>query len=127
MGDEFWREINNPLNSSNISRVKVNVCWQSPPPNFYKVNIDGAHNNWTRVSACGGLVLDSQGVFIKGFCGNLGVCSTLMAEFRALIHGVKMARSLHLDKVIFETDSSVVVNLVTKGPSSNHQIQFLLS
>lgn len=55
MGDDLWyqicaqvsdieREKGNPLNSTNVNRVKVDVCWKPPPHSSFKVNIDGAHN-----------------------------------------------------------------------------------
>lgn len=112
MGEEQWKhicyqvtdiekELNNPLNFTDTRRVRVNLSWQSPPTSFFKVNIDGAYNIWCGSSTCGGLIRDDKGTFVKGFYGNLGACSALIAEFKAPLHGIKVARSLGLEESYF--------------------------
>lgn len=76
--------------------------------------------------ACGGIIRDDKGTFIKGFYCKLGSCSPLIAEFRALLHGIEVTKCLALERVVFETDSTIVVNLISICSSINPQIQSLL-
>ena len=41
--------------------------WRPLEEDWVKVNVDGAHSTITSRSACGGLVRDSLGKFLKGF------------------------------------------------------------
>lgn len=59
------RKLTNLLISLMIKKVLVKVGWQPPPPSFLKVNVDGAHNNQSGASTCGGIIRDSNGSFVK--------------------------------------------------------------
>lgn len=72
MGNELWhlisakgsdieRETAQPPNFIDDIIVLFPVGWQPPPENFFKVNVDGAHNNQYGLSACGGINRDSNG------------------------------------------------------------------
>lgn len=75
---------------------------QYPPLGYPKVNLDGAHNKHTCMSTDGGIIrnADANGCFVPGFICNLGFCSALMAEMRALLNGTKVASNIALEKVI---------------------------
>lgn len=90
------------------------------------MNIDGAHNSYSYVSSCGGIVRDYKGQFVKGFLCNLSPYDALLAELHAFHLGLKVARDLALERVIFEIDSSVVVNIVARGSSTKLHIKSLL-
>lgn len=55
--------------------------------------------------ACGGLVRDANGVFIKGFYSRIGFGNAVCLD-------IKMARQLDIKWAIFELDSKMVVNTV---------------
>lgn len=96
----------------------IEVAWTPPPRNFYKINIDGSHQH-SGFSACGGLVRDSNGAFIHGFYCCLGAGNATWAKLWGLHLGVKLARELQLQNVLFEMDSLVVVNMVNAGRTEN--------
>lgn len=64
--------------------------------------------------------------FIKGFRCNLGSCNTVTRGLWGLFLGIKLARELSLPFVIFEMDSHVMVNLVSKGSTHNVLVQLML-
>lgn len=76
--------------------------------------------------SCGGAIRDSNGCFRKGSICNIGSCSPLKAELFALLHGIQVARSLSISKVVFETDSSQVVDSVLIGSISSSHLKYLL-
>lgn len=91
------------------SRV-VHVNWVAPPDGSFKLNTDGSHSQG--LSACGGLVRDSMGQFVRGFHCNLGATTSVSAELWGLVLGLRMARSLGILSLLVELDSKGVVNMV---------------
>lgn len=108
-------------------RVLAIVGWMPPPEGWFKINVDGAHNDFSRNSACGGIVRDDHGNFVKGFNCNISRRLPLATELKALLYGMKVARNLSLRKVIFESDSLVIVNMISSGfplsPKFNSQLE----
>lgn len=82
------------------SKQVVHIKWTPPPHNVFKLNTDEYHSQRTHFSACGGLIRNADGQFISGFYYNLGVSTSTVAEILGLIHGLRMGKSLHLDRVI---------------------------
>lgn len=78
------------------------------------------------MAACGGIIRNAKGEFIRGFSCNLGACSVLQAELLALLNDLRVARNLGLPKVIFETDSKAIINYVLRGSIINFQLKSLL-
>lgn len=108
------------------AKRQVMVSWTPPPPNAFKINVDGSHNSTQGCTACGGLIRDSCGNFGKGFYCNLGLSNPLWAEMWALLLGTRLARTLSLREVVFEMDSLTIVQTVNKGYSNVPYLQPLL-
>lgn len=73
-----------------------------------------------------GLCRDASGAFLRGFC-KPGPGNALHAEMNAaLLIGMKLVRYMGLMQVIFEVDSSVVVDLIKKKFSSFPPIKPLI-
>ena len=49
-----------------------------------------------------------------GFVCNLGFCNSLEAEIWGALEGLKMAWNMGLDKIILESDSTVLVELLNR-------------
>jgi hypothetical protein len=60
-------------------------------------------------STCGRLLRDSQGDLIHDFYYNLGHNNSLSVEMLSLVHVMSIALHLHLHRIIFETDYTLVV------------------
>lgn len=104
----------------------MDISWNSPQADFIKVNVDGSFRKGTGSTACGGLIRDSNGRMLRGFYSKLGTSNAVWAELSALHLGIKLARRLHLSKVVFEMDSEVAVHMVQTGSTSNLFLQPLL-
>lgn len=53
-------------------RREVLISWKPSPCNTHKVNVDGSHRSGHGNSACGGLIQDDSGRWVKGFYCNVG-------------------------------------------------------
>lgn len=49
-----------------IAKKRVHVGWKPPPVDFFKVNVNDAHNKHSGLSSCVGIIRDSNGIFVKG-------------------------------------------------------------
>lgn len=90
------------------------ASWQLPAQDQLKVNVDGSFNPTSGRSACRGIIRNTAGTFVKGFFCNLRRTNALWAEMCDLLHGLKLARQLALQKVSFEIDYASVFQMVDK-------------
>lgn len=58
-----------------------------------KINVDGSRKASTGLSACGGVVKDHMGQFVRAFPCRLGTCSATHAELWGLFYGLSLART----------------------------------
>lgn len=105
---------------------EVYIMWKPPPCRAYKVNVDGSHYHDRGSTACGGLIRNSDGIFVKGFYCNMGCSNPFWAEMWALLLGVRLAQSLALPEVLFELDSLSIVQTVKRGYSTVPALQPIL-
>lgn len=78
-----------------------------------KMNMDGAVKE-SRAAGCGGVVRDSGGSWVLGFCQNLGTPCPLMAEVQVIATAVKVVIDRNFPLVVIESDSSEAVRLVSR-------------
>lgn len=113
-------------NTDSLGLNVIKVCWSPPPDGCFKVNVDGSHINNPSSSACGGLIRDANGNFVKGFYSKVGSCNAVWAELWALRLGITLAHDLNLPWVMFEMDSKVVVEMVHKKDTHISFLKHLL-
>jgi len=77
-------------------------------------------------SACGGLLRDAHGGLIQSFYCNLGRNNSQGAEMWSLVHAMRIARHLRVDRVIFETDSNLVATAVLNSSTTISYLKPLL-
>jgi ribonuclease HI len=104
----------------------VAVSWKPPPDGWHKVNVDGSFNTISGSTACGGLIRNQHGIFLKGFYSKIGSSNAIWAEMWALRIGIRIAQNMSLPKVVFEMDSKVIVNMVTSRHTNNAYLSPLL-
>lgn len=94
------------------SWMQVIKCLLSgfPPSGVIALNVDGSHNSGG--SACGRLLRNSLGQFLRGFHCNLGLATSVLAELWGLVLGLRLARCMGIASLRVELDSMVVVNMV---------------
>lgn len=87
-----------------------------------KVNVDGAVSSMLHAS-CGGIFRDANGFWLKGFSWNLDVYAStnvFLTELMAVKLVVEAAMGQDLPRLIVETDSMDVVNLLNSQDVSVH-------
>ncbi|KAK8596929.1 hypothetical protein V6N12_065407 [Hibiscus sabdariffa] len=92
------------------------VKWCLPSVDSIKVNVDGDRRLHGVVASCGGIVRNSNGVWLDGFTKFIGKCSFLEAELWVVCQGLKCAMDMNVQKVIMESDSrEVICTLLGQG------------
>ena len=71
---------------------------------------------------CGGVIRDDKRDFIAGFFFQINNCFRLLAEIRAMLHGLKLAWDEGLRQVVIESDSLEVVNMVQNHVGNLDQV-----
>ncbi|KAK8481820.1 hypothetical protein V6N11_032986 [Hibiscus sabdariffa] len=85
--------------------------WSPPPVGCLKINVDGTRRVVDGVASCGGVIRDSNGIWVDGFSKFIGRCSVLEAEFWAVFEGLCCAKSFNVSKVVVESDNRDVIDV----------------
>lgn len=88
------------------------ILWTPPGMGWVKVNVDGAVSTTSRVAGCGGICRDHTGNWLAGFACAIGQCTVLEAEQLAMIRGADVAWEKGYRKVILESDSKTLVEML---------------
>ena len=105
--------VNNSHMSQQPRRKEIFIGWQPPPWPWYKLNTDGSiRNSWD--AGAGGVIRDSVGHWISGFCMNIGECSVVMAELWGLYQGLILAWDAGIKRLLVEVDSLCVSQMISK-------------
>ncbi|GAU32767.1 hypothetical protein TSUD_323350 [Trifolium subterraneum] len=91
----------------------VYIGWKKPQDGRVKLNCDGACKELGETAGCGGLFRVSDGRSIKGFSRKIGACDALHAEMWGMYLGMDIAWMDGLSHLIVESDSKVLINMVT--------------
>ena len=68
------------------------------------------------------MIRDDKEDFIAGFFFQINNCFRLLAEIRAMLHGLKLAWDRGFRKVVIESDSIEAVNMVQKHVGDLDQV-----
>ncbi|KAK6115002.1 hypothetical protein DH2020_007271 [Rehmannia glutinosa] len=94
----------------------IKVTWRVPDMGWFKLNIDGASRGNPGLAGCGGVIRDTQATIIAGFSTFIDVASNVQAELRAILLGLELCQSLHLENIWIETDSLTSIQLLANPP-----------
>ena len=108
------------VNLQGTPSIDLNSKGRPPPPNWFKLNIDGAFSPLAGAGS-GGILRDSTGFAHGGFLINHSDVDSLAAELRALAGGLEFAWNKGIRKVIVETDASDVQHLLGLGDTNDHR------
>ena len=81
------------------------VRWESGSEGWITLNTDGAAKGNPGPAGAGGVLRGDQGEWIAGFSENLGYCSSVKAELRAVWRGLSLAKEMQARKVWLQLDS----------------------
>ncbi|KAF7832314.1 putative ribonuclease H protein At1g65750 family [Senna tora] len=99
--------------------------WKAPNEGWIKFNVDGSHCPHTDSSSCGGIARDNNGTWILGFAHRIGRSNSFQAEAWAVWSALRIAKDRNWPKVIIETDSFVVMQMIQQGCPNPHPLDFL--
>jgi len=97
-------------------RSKILIRWHSPPAGWTLLNTDGASKGNPGRAGGGGVLRGDKGEWICGFGESMRVCTTMKAEIKVVLRGLKIAKSLDITRLWVQVDSFNLVELL-KGES----------
>ena len=105
------------INTSHMSQLprrnEMFIGWQPPTWPWCKLNTDGSvRNSWD--AGAGGVIRDSPGNWISGFCMNIGECPVVMAELWGLYQGLVLAWDAGIKCLLVEVDSLCISQMISK-------------
>ena len=101
------------------TKSPINVRWNKPEMNWYKLNTDGSAIRNLGKTGGGGIIRDHNGGRISGFSKAIGIATSVEAELWALRDGLKICSSLNLLAVEIELDAKVVMDWVSENTTKN--------
>ncbi|KAF2323065.1 hypothetical protein GH714_033114 [Hevea brasiliensis] len=79
---------------------------------WLSLNTDGVVSGVDGLASDGGVIRDLNGQWIAGFVANFRKAYVEVAEFKALLEGLRLARSLGLKNVFVQSDNCSVVKSI---------------
>lgn len=98
-----------------LNETLPQIRWNPPDEGWVKVNSDVSVISDLGSASCGGLIRNSEGLWVGGFAKNIGDCDVLKAELWGIYEGLKLAWRLNCRKVMRESDSLCAINLISKN------------
>ncbi|GAU49093.1 hypothetical protein TSUD_137780 [Trifolium subterraneum] len=99
---------------SNRKSDTIYIGWKIPQEGWIKLNCDGSQNDRVGLAGRGGLLWDSNGKWIKGYSRKIGSCDALHAEMWGMYVGMNLAWSQRITHLHVESDSKVLIDMVTE-------------
>nr|POF06016.1 putative ribonuclease h protein [Quercus suber] len=97
--------------------ASIQVRWDKPPSNWFKLNTNGASCGNSGRAGGGGLIRNSTGEWVKGFARSIGSTTSIIAKFWALRDGLQLAIQLGVQYLEVELDAKVVLDVISFGNS----------
>ncbi|MCH89552.1 ribonuclease H protein [Trifolium medium] len=110
---------------------RKNNEWQTifmkrPREGWVKLNCDGTHKSSVNLSGCGGLLRDSSGVCLTSYAHKLGTCDALHVEMCGMYLSMDLAMRQEITHLQVDSDSKVLVDMVTGNCTINGNIPTLV-
>nr|ABD32321.2 Ribonuclease H [Medicago truncatula] len=129
----IWRFVQN-IEDCNLEHVHIGrklkeiiyIGWKRPREGLIKLNSDGACKDMGVIAGCGGLFRDLDGRWIKGYTKKIGACDALHAEMWGLYLGLDMAWREHYSHLIVESDSKILIDMISDNFKFNGNIPVLV-
>ena len=125
LATEYFYCVGKLLRSKQYSAIPVR--WHKPDEGWFKLNSNGASIGNLGSARGGELIHDHSGNWVKDYMRNIGVATSIMAEFWALRDGFRLASQMGITHLIVELDAKVIVNLILSSNTSNRACTPLLN
>ncbi|KAI4313498.1 hypothetical protein L6164_026474 [Bauhinia variegata] len=102
-----------------LRKVNCHNRWNAPPAGWFKVNCDAAVNNPGFITY-GGVIRDSMGKWLSGFCGKMEHGTVNRGEIWSTVKGIKLAIELQIDYLIVESESLLAVHFLSHDCLISH-------
>lgn len=137
MGEELWSLVCNHTHfyeyvsvnsksSTDLNQGSSSATWIKPHQGVFKLNVDGSHSIKGNNFACGGSIRIDSGEFLRGFFSKVTSSNVVWAEMWGVYSGLKLAREMRLLRVLVETYSRTVVDIIKNSFSVNPALNSLL-
>ena len=110
--NEIYR-VNNSCLSLQPRRKEIFIRWMSPSWPWCKLNTDGSCKN-TWEAGARGVIRDSVGHWVSGFCMRIRYNSVLMAELWGLYQGLILAWDVGIKRLLVKVDSLCITQMISK-------------
>ncbi|GAU44619.1 hypothetical protein TSUD_378970 [Trifolium subterraneum] len=114
------------LNGWPRQKDTVFIGWKQPREGWIKLNCDGAHKSSMNLSGCGGLLRDNNDICLSSFARKIGSCDALHAEMWGMYIGMDLTTRKRITHLQVESDSKVLVDIVTGNCNVNENIPTLV-
>ncbi|CAN1146990.1 Putative ribonuclease H protein At1g65750 [Linum perenne] len=125
----FWLNASNSAYQSVVDLKRsqgkegttTQIYWKPAQEPGFTLNTDGSVQVSAQRAAAGGCLRNSEGRVVDAFAANLGNCSITRAELTGVVIGLERAWDIGIRQIEVQTDSAVVVKLVSKDGLGEHQ------
>ena len=96
-----------------------------PAAGDIKLNTNGSNRGNPGASGIGGLLRDSNGQWIVGYCGHVTKCTSLEAELLSIQDRFNLVLTKDLQNVIIESDAKAAIELI-KANDQAHPLRAII-
>ena len=119
-------EFREHLRRKKVEEQKTTQVWSPPPECFLKINTDGAFREASRSGGWGFIIRNERGEDLVAGAGKLkAVSSPLHAEALAMYHAITKAATMGCQKVILETDATILKQAMTSQAYDDSELGML--
>ncbi|CAN1215674.1 Putative ribonuclease H protein At1g65750 [Linum perenne] len=126
---ETMRAESHVLSEVVTRRRETLLRWIPDPDQWVTVNCDCSVIQPHGLAACGGIIRNSHGRRLAVFAANLGVCTIMRAELRAVVLGLELAWEMGMRKIQLQIDSQSSVLAIMRDHTDDsrhgHTIQHI--
>ncbi|CAN1852510.1 Putative ribonuclease H protein At1g65750 [Linum perenne] len=122
-----WKALQSSREAPGIARQARLIGWRPAEEGWFSLNSDGSLHKNPISSAAGGVIRDDNGNFIAAFSANLGACSIMRSELRAIVEGMKLAWTKGIRRLRIQTDSKAAVAMLSQPYNGNNQHASLIA
>ncbi|XP_054777328.1 uncharacterized protein LOC129285605 [Prosopis cineraria] len=114
------RDLLSKINNKNETR------WNIPSTRWAKLDVDGS-TNFNGIAACGGLIRDDKGNWIKNFSKNLGYQPKIAAEHLGIMEGLNLCWNAKLTRVNVYSNFVEALSLIDCNFIDSHPLSAIIT
>ncbi|KAK8973792.1 hypothetical protein V6N11_032922 [Hibiscus sabdariffa] len=99
--------------------------WKKPAMGWLCLNTDASISSADGVGTIGGVLRDSSGTWLRGYCKCIGKVSTIQAELWSVYIGLEVDWSFGTNRLVIQSDSSQAIKLVLDPFALRHSMQLV--